>query len=249
MARGVAIYGGEFRKVREQLFLTQAELANMLDTSVSGIQRIERQFVVRVVPSTLRKLADVAGRSVQGVTERVAVPPDELARIEAEREVEDAAAAVEASDAPATAGDNVDPETTRWTPSEIPTFDMAVAAGPWQDVTDVGEVWQPGQIDRGFFRVRIRGDSMQPAYLDGETVEFRCLRDGRDALEVGEDYYVQLADGTATFKRLESVTEEGLVLRAVNRRKYSEPMSVARDEIVRMAVALHIITPKRKGAK
>jgi hypothetical protein len=56
-------------------------------------------------------------------------------------------------------------------------------------------------------------------------------------LEVGKDYYVQRGD-QATFKRLESIGEEELVFRAVNRKKYKDPMPVPRSEIVRMARAV-----------
>lgn len=125
---------------------------------------------------------------------------------------------------------------------EVPVFDMTVAAGRWVDVTDVGEVMKPGMIDHGFFRVRIRGDSMTPAYQGGDLVEFRCMRELRDVLAVGKDYYVQKHDGTATFKRLAEIGEEELVLHALNAKKYPKPMPVTRAEIVRMAVAVAKVT-------
>lgn len=120
----------------------------------------------------------------------------------------------------------------------VPTFEMSVAAGEWADVTDVAEVMQPGQIDHGLFRIRISGDSMRTKYKSGDVVEFRCMREGRDVMEVGKDYYVQKSDGTATFKRLEAIEEEELILRALNKRKFPKPIVVARREIVRMALAV-----------
>ena len=122
-------------------------------------------------------------------------------------------------------------------PGEIPTFEMSVAAGPWADVTDIAEVHQPGQIDHGLFRIRIAGESMKPNYKTGMVIEFQCLREGRDKLFPGRDYYVQRRDGTATFKRLKEIYEERLVLHALNQRVCKGTMEVQRAEITRMAIA------------
>lgn len=120
----------------------------------------------------------------------------------------------------------------------VPTFDLAVAAGSWTDVSDVAEVCDPRMIDHGLFRVRIRGDSMRPKYSDGDLIEFRCLREDRDGIVVGKDYYVQRSDGMATFKRVESVDEDSITLRALNRRKYGGALVVPRQMAVRVAIAL-----------
>lgn len=132
--------------------------------------------------------------------------------------------------------ENLDPYTEQRLPSEPPQFDLAVAAGAWTEVTDTAVLMQPGQIDAGIFRIWIRGDSMEKDWPNGALVEFRCLRQLRDALEAGRDYYVQV-DGEATFKRLVKVDEENLTFAAVNKRKYPKPIVVGRSGIVRMAVA------------
>lgn len=135
--------------------------------------------------------------------------------------------------------ENVDPYSEVKLLAPIPVFDLAVAAGKWVDVSEIGEIRDPGMIAQGLFRVRVRGDSMKPAYMDGSMVEFHCLRAGGDEdVEVGRDYYVQRADGTATFKRVAAI-EDGIIrLEAVNRRKYKTPLTVARTEIVRIARAV-----------
>jgi SOS-response transcriptional repressor LexA len=132
---------------------------------------------------------------------------------------------------------SVEPYSEQPVPGEVPTFEMSVAAGPWADVTDVAEVFEPGQIDHGFFRVRIAGESMKPEYTSGMVVEFQCLREGRDKLIRGRDYYVQKRDGTATFKRLKEIHEDRLVFHALNQRVCKGPMEVLRSEITRMAIA------------
>lgn len=136
---------------------------------------------------------------------------------------------------------NVDPYSEVKTHA-VPVFDLAVAAGTWVDVSEFAELRHPGQIDAGLFRMRVRGDSMTPAYKDGSLVEFQCLREGRDELVVGADYYVQV-DGQGTFKRLVEISEETLVFRAVNRRKYPKPMPARRAEVLRMARAIYCLTP------
>lgn len=140
---------------------------------------------------------------------------------------------------------NVDPilvETIR-----VPEFDLRIAAGPWIDVGD--EAASPDNsyaVVQGRFRVRVRGDSMEPRWPDGSMIEFRRIVLGREHLPFGEDCYVQTADGRATFKRLESGDEDHIVLRAVNAAKYPKKMTVAVQEIVNVAVAESMIVVPTK---
>lgn len=137
---------------------------------------------------------------------------------------------------------NVEPYSKEDVP-EIPMFEWPLAAGKWVEVGGVGEVFDPRQIDHGLFRVRLRGDSMSPQYPDNTIVEFRCIRDGRDILESGKDYYFQQNDGTATFKRLAKILEDELELRALNRKKFPKPMVVSRELVVRAAIAVGKFIP------
>ena len=82
---------------------------------------------------------------------------------------------------------------------------------------------------------------MKPAYLSGEIVEFRVLRDGVDKLVEGRDYYVQREDGMATFKRLLRYDDEAMELEAVNKRVLRGAMRVGRDDVVRMAEAVAVV--------
>lgn len=136
--------------------------------------------------------------------------------------------------------DNIEPYSEVKVPS-IPLFEWPLAAGDWVEIGGVGELCDPRQIDQGLFRVRIRGDSMKPVWPDGIIVEFKCFRIGRDELQIGRDYYFQQNDGTATFKRLESITEDDFLLRPLNK-KYPG-MFVSRGLIVRMALAIGKFVP------
>ena len=124
---------------------------------------------------------------------------------------------------------------------EVPQFDLSVAAGPWADVAETGEVWGDVQIALGLFRVRISGDSMMPDYKSGQIVEFKCHRDGVDELKPGCDYYVQKGDGLATFKRLVKIGAESLEFKAINTRKYAGIIVVRGTEVVRMGRAMGIL--------
>jgi len=121
---------------------------------------------------------------------------------------------------------------------EIPVFDLSLAAGPWTDVSEVGETFVEAVKERGLFRVRIAGDSMAPIYPDGSIVEFRRLRLDRESPMPTRDYYVQQSDGRATFKMLEKAGETEYVLRALNRRKYRQPLTVEKSLVVNMAAAV-----------
>jgi hypothetical protein len=122
---------------------------------------------------------------------------------------------------------------------EIPVFEASLAAGPWVDVSEIGEVCDPRLIDHGLFRVRLAGDSMEPTYPDGSLVEFQCLRPDRDGVIVGKSYYVQKSDGTATFKRVSKVNEETFELSAINRKRYPKSMIVERGLVTRIARAVY----------
>jgi transcriptional regulator with XRE-family HTH domain len=122
--------------------------------------------------------------------------------------------------------------------ADIPMFDLSVACGTWVDVSDVPQVCNGDSIEQGLFRVRLAGDSMMPMYKNGMIIEFKCLRFGEDVIEAGKDYYVQRADGMATFKTVYKATPEKLELRALNRKKYKEPMIVEMVDVVRMARAM-----------
>jgi SOS-response transcriptional repressor LexA len=123
----------------------------------------------------------------------------------------------------------------------VPTFDLEIAAGGWVEVAESGIALDEQQIDHGLFRVRVRGDSMLPAFEQGCYVQFRCVRWGVDEIEVGKPHYVQRNDGYATLKVIELIDDEGLTLRATNQAKYPEPMRVKLDDIVRLAVAAWIM--------
>ena len=125
----------------------------------------------------------------------------------------------------------------------IPTFDLAVAAGQWVEVGGEGIAPDLATFDRGVFRIRIAGDSMEQKYPSGSIVEFCLVQPDQDDVVPGRNYYWHRADNFATFKTLEKIEDETLTLRAINRKHYPKPLTVSRQEIVRIAVARGIFTP------
>jgi transcriptional regulator with XRE-family HTH domain len=222
----VKIRGKALKQLRIKRALSQRELGEMIKLSETRIAHLERGENSGMYLTSFRQLAEVLKMSIEDLKGQIGV--------------------VEELD------QNVDPYSERKVP-RIPTFDMSVAAGHWIDISEFGEVREPGMIDHGFFRIRIRGDSMQPKYKTDDIVEFRCMRDAGaasemstrppDELEVGANYYIQKADDTATFKQLTKIEEETLTFRAINQKKYKEPFVVARAEIVRMARAMGKYVP------
>ncbi len=262
-------FGEVVSRLRWARSLTQAGLAADLEKSLAFVQRIEKKKSIDelpvIRPANFIRLASRLGvrpddlrhlwseSEFQKIEERVRTLAEDAAIAEAVRQSLNSTAQKLADweDYKKKAGLENEKDSGEWDVdvksvqpvARIPTFDLAVAAGPWTEVTEVGQLHDPRQIEAGLFRIRIQGDSMEGegGYDDGALVEFECLREGGAAgdghrLEEGEDYYVQVGD-EATFKRLEQIGKETLIFRAINRRKYPKPITVRKDEIVRMAHA------------
>lgn len=258
MAKGVRVKGASLRRIRECVALTQGELASALGMTSRNLQRIEGSEETSMGLRAFRKLVQLLPFSQDSMRNVLVADPDQIEIVhnipvadDTLRRVKDFSHDHNVGLKDATAElvmrgalSNVDPYSKKLV-SEIPIFDLAVAAGSWTEIPEEIRLHQPGQVDAGMFGIRVRGDSMKPRWPDGSLVVFRCMRDGRDMLEIGEDYYVQV-DGQGTFKRLEKIDEETLVFRAINRRKYPAQMPARRAEIVRMAKALHMIVVPEK---
>jgi len=218
----IEIMTSKLRSIRLKRALTQAEFARKIGLSEPRIRQIERAETAGIFPKVLRALSELTGEPIERLLvdlSATAIPEDPHA--------------------------NLDISSMKPVP-EIPTFDLAVAAGPWTEVAQVAELRDVRQINDGRFRIRLQGNSMEPDYPNGSVVEFRALRWGLDDLYVGTDYYVQV-DENATFKRLEKATPEACIFRALNRKRYPDPFPVVRADIVRMAKAEWVLKKAGKA--
>jgi transcriptional regulator with XRE-family HTH domain len=222
----VRVHGQSVREVREQLFLTQDAFGKAIGMTVGGVARIERAFQTGITNDTLLAMSTLVGSTPAGLLARIGVTD-------------------EAGPQPSASDANVEPLSEQPLLAEIPFFDLPIAAGQWESVTDNedgGYRLTLPQMAQGLFRVRVRGDSMRPRYPDGCVVEFKLMRTAEgvadcDRVTVGKRYYVQLDDGTGTFKELAGCDENGLSLRATNR-KYKRELLAPFERIVRLAVAV-----------
>lgn len=124
---------------------------------------------------------------------------------------------------------------------EPPTYNQSIAAADWAEV-ETAEVEHADVVQQGLFRVRVSGDCMAPRFPDGCTVEFRLINLAERRIEPGAPYYVQHADGRATFK-LAHPADGGLELRPINYAACPRPLYVEWQNVARMARAAGIYTP------
>jgi phage repressor protein C with HTH and peptisase S24 domain len=240
----LGIFGTRLRSFREKvLVMTRPEVARITSTSERTIARYEEPGMYGVPGAFIRALAEAAGKPFEEVRSHLQQDLNGVTVLEPGEELPEN---IQTEPAPAEKEEpifdqNIELGSKRVLDAEIPMFDMSVACGHWVQIEELAEVCDPRQIDQGLFRIRLSGDSMKPKYNSGDVVEFKCLRYGRDELEIGKDYYVQLEDGLATFKRLENLDDQSITLRAINKRKYPDIMPVHRAVIVRMALALWIL--------
>lgn len=237
MARTLKIYGRKLAQARESAFLTADKLAELVSIAAEekmtggNIRRIEGEEIAGIFSKNVPHFATALKISTDDFMATIAVPLP----------------------APSTNGDarqkpldtNYDPYSEKaLRDDEPPMFDLPIAAGGWMTVwdnQDAGQYVTPEQIRQDRFRVTVRGDSMKPKYPDGSVVEFRCMKNAEgtpdfERLEVGKNYYVQLDDGTGTFKKLAAIEPDRLILRAINR-KYRTPLIAEIARIQKLARA------------
>ena len=102
-----------------------------------------------------------------------------------------------------------------------------------EDIMDFEEVpanW--GRGGREYFALRIKGDSMLPDYMEGDTVLFLKA----DTCESGDECAVLINDEEATFKKVIK-QEKGIVLQPLNSSKY-EPRFYSNEEVENSPVRL-----------
>lgn len=207
-----------------ELRLTQDELARRAGMTKANIQRFEREEAVGTHSKNFERLAEAVGIPVKELLIRLAVP-----------------------------GAKPPPDPTfptgvgRMLPATmVPQFDQGLAASRRSELADPKPIrLLPLPVDGRAFVVAVDGDCMAPAYLDGELVAFSYDAIEREGVIDGEGYYVQLSDGTGTFKQVYRDGEDldCWQLRCLNRKKYPKAIRVHRDEVVRVARAVGKFVP------
>ncbi len=110
---------------------------------------------------------------------------------------------------------------------------LKIAASEWVELE--GEAFIPGDAHASIV-IRIAGDSMEPKYRDGRIVHFQVLDPTEDSPMPGVDYFFIRNDNHGTFKRLVSIDDDGVTMRALNP-KYKKQLQCSRHELVMVAEA------------
>lgn len=98
------------------------------------------------------------------------------------------------------------------------------------DTEDIPSDWLEG--GREYFALRVRGDSMYPVYLDGDTVIFRK----ETTCKSGDDCVVYIGDADATLKRVRLNDDGSIELRPIN--PNYPPRIFTSEEVANGAVAI-----------
>lgn len=101
-----------------------------------------------------------------------------------------------------------------------------------EDIIDTEEI--SANMLRGnkeFFGLKIKGDSMEPEYLDGDTIILEKV----DDCESGDDCVVMVNGNDGTFKRIFK-NENGIILQPLNN-KY-QPMVYSNEQIENLPVRI-----------
>lgn len=113
-----------------------------------------------------------------------------------------------------------DEETGKLPKRTIPVLGTIPAGVPMEAIEDIidYEDLSPEEANDSheYFGLRIKGRSMMPEYLDGDTIIVRK----QDTAQTGDDVVVMVNGDDATFKRLQRTTE-GITLIPLNTAEFS----------------------------
>lgn len=101
-----------------------------------------------------------------------------------------------------------------------------------EDIIDTEEI--PAEMLKGgkqYFGLKVKGDSMEPEYLDGDTL----ILEKADDCESGDDVVIMVNGNDATFKRVFK-NENGIILQPLN--NMYQPMPYTNEQIVNLPVRI-----------
>ena len=206
-------FGTKLRAIRVEQGMSQEELAHLVGTSRQVISRYEN---AQRVPS-ISIVSQLAG----ALSAKFSVARDGIDFYATEYPRKDPASFVLR---------DVRPPSPK---HRIPVLGRVPAGMPLEAIDDI-EDWEEigGELTQDGFEyvgLRVRGDSMSPAYLNGDTLIIRV----QDTADSGDDAIVFTGSDDATFKRI-SMSEKGVSLRPLN--PDYEPLFFTNKEIDELPV-------------
>jgi transcriptional regulator with XRE-family HTH domain len=204
MAERLLISGDRLASLRNERYLTQAELASRLGMSTAGVRRLEQLDVGGMQVRNFRRLAELARCTPEQLRQRIGVRPG-----------------WSGSRPELVAGQ---PAALARGPS-LAVIDVerfhGVSAARTEDRAGVerGHIPVPAGAGRRFAAV-VDGDCMEPKYENGDVVVFSIDAAEKEGIIEGRNYFIQFTDGQNTFKRIffEPTDADWLILRCWNAR-------------------------------
>lgn len=200
---------GEYLKyVRKQRDLTLRQVDYKCDVSFSHLSMIEKG-VRKALPLTLKELARVYNIDYIDLLEKAGYI--DLAEKERIQEGSTSNSAV------------------------VMVYGKIPAGIPMEMIEDILDTEEISadmlKGNKQYFGLKIKGDSMEPDYLDGDVIIFQKV----DDCENGDDCVVMVNGNEGTFKRVFK-NENGIILQPLNN-KY-QPMPYSNEEIEKLPVKI-----------
>lgn len=131
------------------------------------------------------------------------------------------------------------------TSSEVLVYGTIPAGIPMEMIEDIIDTEEISvemlKGDKEYFGLKIKGDSMYPEYLDGDTIILQKV----DDCESGEDCVVMINGNDGTFKRVFK-NENGIILQPIN--PQYQPMIYTNHDIKKLPVRIigRVVELRRK---
>ena len=210
---------GEYlEKIRKQKFLSLRQVDYQSNVSYSHLSMIEKG-ARKALPLTLKELARVYNVDYIDLLEKAGYI--DLAQKEKI--------------------DNLSPSNS----SEVLVYGTIPAGIPMEMIEDIIDTEEISaemlKGDKQYFGLKIKGDSMYPEYLDGDTIILQKV----DDCESGEDCVVMINGNDGTFKRVFK-NENGIILQPIN--PQYQPMIYTNHDIKKLPVRIigKIVELRRK---
>lgn len=207
-----------FKQIRKEKHLTQKEVADALGVTHATISNWERGLNLPETPMA-KKVAELYGVTVDELlTGRREATPVEIQYVPSDR-------------------------TKKFI--RVPVLGRIPAGIPIEAIEDV-EDWEDFPIadtiqGRQYYGLKIKGDSMEPEYRDGDTI----IIQQQERCNSGDDCAVMVNGDDATFKRVR-LQENGMTLQPLNSKYEPRYFSAAEVQSLPVRILGVVVEIRRK---
>ena len=199
------MFSTRLKELRSEKKITQEQLASIIGVERSSIGKYEGKTAVIPSADVLKKLADFFNVSVDYLLGRVEEP-------------------------------NIVPAYFDRSITKIPVFSAVPAGTPIEAISDIVD-WEEIPMDwtaggKMYFGVNVKGDSMYPYYMDGDTV----IVLQQPTCESGDDCVVYVNGYEATLKRVKLGSDGSMTLQPLN--PEYPPRTYTKEEVKNLPVTV-----------